>query len=148
MNIETQIAGLAAMTTAELDAEYQRLFGRKPRYRSVPWLRKRIAFQLQVVAFGGLPNVARAAIARLTADVQLPAAAPTVPAAAPTRGPRPGTTLTRDWRGQRIVVAVTADGVEWNGTTYRSLTAAAFAITGAHWNGPLFFKQRGRTAKA
>ena len=148
MNLTDQIAALGTMSTAELDAEFQRLYGRKPRYRSVPWLRKRVAFQLQVVAYGGLPNVARAAIARLTADVQLPAAAPTVPAAAPTRGPRPGTTLTRDWRGQRIVVNVTPNGFEWNGTTYRSLTAAALAITGSRWNGKLFFGLTERATKA
>ena len=30
----------------------------------------------------------------------------------------------------------------WNGTTYRSLTAAASAIAGSKWNGPRFFGLR------
>jgi hypothetical protein len=51
----------------------------------------------------------------------------------------PGTTLTRDWRGQRLVVRVTERGFEWNGRGFSSLTAVAKAITGASWNGRLFF---------
>src|SRR5271166_2408841 len=34
---------------------------------------------------------------------------------------------------------VPPDGYSWNGTTYRSLSKVAFAITGARWNGPRFF---------
>ena len=34
MSLETQIAALAHMTTAELDAEYRDRFGHRPRYRS------------------------------------------------------------------------------------------------------------------
>ena len=34
---------------------------------------------------------------------------------------------------------VTADGFEWQGRPYRSLSAIARAITGTRWNGPLFF---------
>jgi Protein of unknown function (DUF2924) len=30
----------------------------------------------------------------------------------------------------------------WNGTTYRSLTEIAFAITGTRWSGPRFFGPR------
>ena len=32
-----------------------------------------------------------------------------------------------------------ADGVEWNGKRYSSLTIVAREITGAHWSGPRFF---------
>ena len=39
-------------------------------------------------------------------------------------------------------VAVLADGFAWNGKTYRSLSKAAFAITGTRWNGPRFFGLR------
>lgn len=54
MTLADQIAALGSMTTAELAAEYERLVGRRPRYRNVGWMRKRIAHQLQVAAFGGL----------------------------------------------------------------------------------------------
>jgi hypothetical protein len=57
---------------------------------------------------------------------------------------RPGTTLGREWNGQMHRVAVLAEGFAWNGKTYVSLSAIAFAITGTRWNGPRFFGLRNR----
>ena len=53
-----------------------------------------------------------------------------------------GTILMREWnrRPQRVIVM--ADGFAWNGKTYASLTAVAFAITGTRWNGHRFFGLR------
>ena len=144
MTIDEQIAALQNMATAELAAEFERLHGRRPRYRSVPWMQKRIAHALQIAAYGGLCAPARAELDRLAADLHLPAAAPR-------RGdervaqPRPGNVLQREWRGQQIRVHVTAAGFEWDGREFGSLSAVAFAITGAKWNGRLFFglTQRG-----
>ena len=50
-----------------------------------------------------------------------------------------GTRLVREWRGVTHTVLVHADGFEWNGKRYRSLTIVAREITGAHWSGPRFF---------
>ncbi|MBK8100636.1 MAG: DUF2924 domain-containing protein [Planctomycetes bacterium] len=86
------------------------------------------------------PAVGRqGAIARLNADVTVPTAAPPRSTPITSTGPRPGTVLQREWRGQQIRVEVTADGFVWNGNRYGSLSAVAFAITGAKWNGKLFF---------
>ena len=41
--------------------------------------------------------------------------------------------------GVTHVVEVTADGYRWRETTWRSLSAIAREITGAHWSGPRFF---------
>ena len=73
-----------------------------------------------------------------------PAALPKRAAAKPKRPPArrrttAGTVLTRIWRNREIRVRVLDVGFEWNGVQYRSLSAVARAITGAHWNGPLFF---------
>ena len=54
--------------------------------------------------------------------------------------------VTRHWkskatkvdRGEQIVT-VTADGFEWQGRPYQSLSAIARAITGTRWNGWVFF---------
>jgi hypothetical protein len=51
----------------------------------------------------------------------------------------PGTVLVRDYQGQRHTVIVAADGFNWQGTTYPSLSAIARAITGTAWSGPRFF---------
>lgn len=52
---------------------------------------------------------------------------------------QPGTRLLREWGGTTHSVAVTDKGCVWNGKAYRSLSAVAFAITGARWSGPRFF---------
>ena len=44
-------------------------------------------------------------------------------------------------------VLVHADGFEWNGRRYRSLTVIAHEITGAHWSGPRFFGLRSRSVE-
>ncbi len=66
---------------------------------------------------------------------QLAAPAPTVTLA-------PGTRLLREWQGQTYHVSVAADGFEYGGKTYRSLTAISREITGTAWSGPLFFGLR------
>ena len=63
---------------------------------------------------------------------------------------RAGTRLVREWRGVTHTVLVQAQGFEWNGRCYRSLTIIAQKITGAHWSGPRFFGLRkgGRSAES
>ena len=41
----------------------------------------------------------------------------------------------REWNGDTHTVLVHADGVEWRGQRYRSLSVVAREITGAHWSG-------------
>lgn len=53
--------------------------------------------------------------------------------------PRLGSRLMREWNGRMHVVDVVADGYRLDGKTYRSLSAVAKRITGAHWSGPRFF---------
>ena len=45
----------------------------------------------------------------------------------------------REWHGVTHTVVILADGVEWRGQRYRSLSVVAREITGAHWSGPRFF---------
>jgi len=148
VTLAAQVAALGSMSTAELAAEFERVYGRRPRYRSAPWMRKRIAFQLQVVAFGGLPSVARAALDKITAEFALPNVQANTPAPTTNDALRPGRVLQREWHGQTVRVVSTADGFEWNGQRFGSLSAVASAITGTKWNGKLFFGLTERRAKA
>lgn len=50
-----------------------------------------------------------------------------------------GTQLVREWNSRMHRVHVTDNGFVMSGVTYGSLSAAAKAITGAHWSGPRFF---------
>ena len=57
-------------------------------------------------------------------------------------GLQPGTILVREWDGNPQRVVVLDQGFAWNGTTYRSLTQIAFAMTGTRWSGRRFFGLR------
>ena len=56
------------------------------------------------------------------------------------RLPMPGAIIAKTYKGRAISVKVLANGFECEGTTYRSLSAVAKAITGSHCNGYLFFR--------
>ena len=50
-----------------------------------------------------------------------------------------GVEITRVWRGRELRAVACDGGYEFEGATYRSLSAIAKAVTGTHWNGRLFF---------
>lgn len=54
--------------------------------------------------------------------------------------PEIGTTLSRSFKGNDITVKVTADGFEYDGQTFASISAVARHITGYMISGPVFFK--------
>jgi hypothetical protein len=51
----------------------------------------------------------------------------------------PGIVLTREWKGVIHKVTVTADGFQYLGRRYGSLSDIARMITGTRWSGPRFF---------
>ena len=150
MNLAAQVAALQNTPVAELAARYLEVFGCPPRSRrNAAWLRKRISFKLQENAFGGLSRVARAALDRLVAEIQLPTTTEAAPGPVPQPGPGPGTVLRRVWHGKEVRVLVTADGAfEWDGRRFTSLSAVAREVTGSRWNGKLFFNLVGRSSKS
>ena len=52
---------------------------------------------------------------------------------------RAGSQIVREWNGRTHNVMVTDKGYVLSGVTYKSLSAAAKAITGTHRSGPRFF---------
>jgi len=55
------------------------------------------------------------------------------------RIPAAGTLLRRVYRDRTVVVKILAEGFEYEGLRYASLSAVARAATGTRWNGLLFF---------
>jgi hypothetical protein len=144
-SVVERVAALDTTPTDELIAEYQRLHDKAPRTRNRLWLIRRVAWAIQAEAYGGLSDRAKARLEELIAQIGPPlgAADRTVTTALP-RKPKPnapsvGTTLTRVWRGQQIIVHCRDNGFEHDGVLYRSLSAVAEKVTGSHWNGRLFF---------
>ena len=54
--------------------------------------------------------------------------------------PIPGGVITRVYKGRTLRVKVLDQGLEFEGEIFKSLSAVAKRITGAHCNGYLFFK--------
>jgi len=60
------------------------------------------------------------------------------------RRPAPGTTIKRTFKGKELRLTVLDDGFRFEGTVYRSLTAAALRATGyPAVSGPRFWKTDG-----
>tara|TARA_B100000029_G_scaffold490046_1_gene548556 strand:- start:89 stop:310 length:222 start_codon:yes stop_codon:yes gene_type:complete len=64
------------------------------------------------------------------------------------RVPLPGTVITRRYKGRLIRVRVVANGFEFEGELFKSLSAVAKRITGSHWNGYRFFNLQNDGEKA
>jgi len=140
--ITEEIADLRALPTDELVARYEAAYGKPPRARNREHLWKRIAWKLQEQRFGGLSSVARDRLEALIAQIDIPLAerTRTVTGRLSAR-PKASTTATlvRTWRGREIRATPVDGGFDVDGVLYRSLSAAARAITGSNWNGRLFF---------
>ena len=132
------IADLGMMDRDALLALWSGSFGGPPPKRlSMPFLRRFLAFELQARRYGG-PTPA------LQKRLQNAAEGKTRPKSTALR---PGGRLVREWNGVSHVVDVTGTGFAWRGREYRSLSAIARTITGAHWSGPRFFGLKGSAAR-
>jgi hypothetical protein len=151
--VAQQVRELKEMTVAQLVARYEELFGKPPRVLNAAFLRRHVAWKIQEREFGGLSNRARARLDELIGQIDLPLGEPGPPRPRRARRNDPktplvGTTLVREWRGQQLRVEVRETGFEWDGIIYKSMSAVAKAITGANWNGKLFFNLVKRRAGA
>jgi len=158
-SVIAQIEELRRFTTAALRVKYHEVFGEESRSANRAFLFRRIAYRLQARAEGDLSERARRRALEIADDSDLRLrVSKTVfgdsagcksdphPAKRPrdTRLPVPGTLLTRKFETRRIVVTVLADGFEYQGKRYRSLSAIAREVTGTRWNGLSFFGLAGR----
>ncbi len=135
-----RIAALKTTPTQDLQAQWRELFETEPPRRNRGYLESRIAYRIQELEHGGL---APATVARLEAlGETLDGGDVTVRKRRVDDRPVAGTRLIREYQGVEHCVTVMADGFEYQGRPYTSLSAVARAITGTRWNGPLFFGLR------
>jgi Protein of unknown function (DUF2924) len=157
MSMAKQLAALKHLGVCALRTRYAEVFGEETRAGNKTWLLKRVAWRMQALEEGDLSERARQRAAELANDADLRLSPPRVPEppteSGPTGGtqvtdisltmdhrlPPPGTILTRAYKGQALQVMVLQNGFEYEGQTYRTLSALAKAITGSHCNGFLFF---------
>jgi hypothetical protein len=152
VDLATEIAALPRLRVSELRIKFAEVFGEPTPSHNKVWLVKRIAWRLQAQAEGDLSERARRRASELISDTDLRLSAPAtqettaaldqppclcVPAN--DRLPRPGTILTRRYKGRTLQVEILEHGFAFEGQTYRSLSAVAKAVTGSHCSGHFFF---------
>jgi len=134
-----QIADLHGKSQDDLKALWREYFNVSPPAYRRGFLIRGLAQRIQELTFGGLAPAHQARLDALVED------------RAKGRGRKPaensrreghllpGTKLMREWQGIAHHVTVLADGFEYQGRRYRSLSAIAREIAGTRWNGWIFF---------
>ena len=152
--VAAEIARLNDLTVSQLAQRFEELFGEPCRSRHRKYLIRRIAWRLQANAEGGLSERARKRAEELADEAEVRVTAPrekkTDDESAPatikmepdrdSRLPPPGNWIERPYKGRTVRVLVVADGFEYEGQRFKSLSAVAKAVTGSHTNGFLFFR--------
>jgi len=166
LDVAAEQAALERMTTGELIERYAEVLGERSFSRNRTYLTRRILWHMQAREYGGLSERALARAEELADEAFIRVTAPRRPRAtesqtgvalapepprlrlrpvppsspcADSRLPRAGTTIVRSYRGVDHLVTVRADGLEYGGVAYGSLSAVAKAITGSHCNGYRWF---------
>jgi hypothetical protein len=136
-DILRRLASLQTASTSDLKQQWRELFGNEPPAFSRTYLQSRLAYRVQELANGG---VRPETVARLEAlGERLDGGNAVLRRIRVDDRPIAGTRLVREYRGAEHIVTVLADGFEFEGRPYRSLSAIARAITGTRWNGWTFF---------
>jgi len=156
-SIAAQVVALTKLSVPELRERWREVFGEETTQRHRQYMVKRLAWKLQSDAYGGLSDEAQARLHELQEEFRTSPpstwfkgarhnrapASPPPKRPAPVRdpaSPKPGTILTREYCGTKIIVTVRGDReFEWRGNMYRSLSAVAKAVTGSHCSGNAFF---------
>ena len=131
-NVVAQVAELNRMDMLQLKERWTALFNTEPPAQNRAHMVRRLAYRIQELAYGGLPEQTVAQLREIADEHEKTSNRRR-------SGPVPGTRFVREWNGERHEVTVTRDGYEYRGRPFKSLSAIAREITGTRWNGPLFF---------
>ncbi len=147
-SVISRIMAIKDLPTNELIEKYTELFdGKKSPTNNRVYLWKRIAFRIQELEYGGLSGDAKDKLQELIKEFDpINHVAKSTQVETPKkkdgrdrRLPIPGTLVMKDYKGTKYEVKVLEKGFEFKNNNYKSLSAITKEITGAHWNGYLFF---------
>jgi hypothetical protein len=150
MTILEQLLALKEASIPELQKKYSEVYdGKKTPLSNKTVLWQKIAYRIQELEYGSLPEKARTKVNELAQEYD-PINNKTLrpennncgkkhSLGRDRRLPLPGTIITKEYKGTAIEVKVMDKGFEYKSKVYKSLTAIAKEITGCHWNGYLFF---------
>ncbi len=148
----SKIMELKEKSLGDLKAKYEELFdGKKAPSNNKVYLWRKIAYRMQELEYGSVPAETQGKIQELitkydpvnnkslrpdnASDNQIKKTR----LSRDKRLPIPGTIVTKEYKGVILQVKILERGCEYNSKVYKSLTAIAKEVTGAHWNGYLFF---------
>lgn len=145
----TQIMELRNKSLEELRVKYAEIFKTEATSNNKLYLWRKLAYKLQEIEYGGLSEETQCRITDLIERYD-PVNNKTLRpknennhrkdfTSYDRRLPVPGTVITKEYKGGCLSIKVLERGFEFNGKIYKSLTAVAKEVTGAHWNGYLFF---------
>ena len=152
----SQVMALKGMSTRELQKRYEDLFnGKKASSNNKIYLWRRVAYRIQELEYDGISEEAQGRIKEIIGESDpinnkaLRSAGNSKEKFQALKGkhsilrdkrlPIPGTIVKKEYKGNHIQVEVLENGFEYKGNKYKSLSAIAKEITGAHWNGYVFF---------
>jgi hypothetical protein len=140
--LDDQLAGVMAMSMAQLRGEWQRVYHEPaPLALSPDLLMRELAYRLQERSHRRLASGMRRDIVRLVRQLDRTGEVSTEREVVL----KTGTRLVRDWRGRTHHVLVLDDGFLFEDRRYGSLSRIASEITGANWSGPRFFGLKRRS---
>lgn len=132
-----QIAALGDLDLTGLRDQWQALFGTEPPGHGREMLRRRLVYRVQELAYGGISEATRQRLREIDRLAQEKAARTEEP-----DRPVAGTLLIKEHGGERHEVIVLAQGYQYRGQRFESLSHVARTITGTNWNGWRFFGLR------
>ena len=139
-SVVAQLAALQKMSVVELKQRWEILFGLPAPNNSRSYLELRLSYRIQELTLGGLSRETRRMLDLLANEIDGKLGRKAI--IADGRNPVVGTRLLREWNGVEHTVTVLRDGFDWQGRSFKSLSAVARAITGTQWNGYRFFGLR------
>ena len=147
-----QLSALQDMKLPELQEKWRDLYGAEPPNFKSTFLKKRLAYRIQELFYGGLSEDAKSKLAKYA---KYDSMANVIHQGESGNGTgrkkiHPGTRFIREWNGKRYEVIALENGFEYDGRHFRSLTAVTEDITGSKRSGYLFFglsKSNRRTSK-
>ena len=140
-----QIEALKTAATAQLSVLYRQHFGDKTAPGNRIFLIRQLAYRIQEQAAGELSPATKGRVQELIQaydpvnKTSIKTNGGKTAAGRDVRLPMPGSFIIKTYKGKRIEVKVLESGFEYQGALYNNLSAVAKAITGAHWNGFIFF---------
>jgi hypothetical protein len=149
LNLDAEHDALRSLPIDALRRRYLEVGGHATRTRNREYLVRRILWLRQAAELGGLSERALGLARELAAGGEVRATPPVAAVAPLAPGPRPardgripcpGHAIVRRYKGETIRVTVLANGFEFRGDRYGSLSAIAKAVTGTHVNGFRFFR--------